>query len=232
MRETDLEPALHPELADGVAAEPAAASSGSIDRLRDSVWTEPEMAAFAPAGCSYQEQLALRAARVSDTQAVGMTVVAGVLGGLLAVPGVFLAGNPGFGVWGAIVGAPVVEELLKQAGMLLVLERYPWFLKRGIQFLLGALLSSLLFATIENLIYAHVYLAKLPPDKWAETMAFRWCWCTVLHVSCALIASAGLWRAWRRSRGVGRAAQLSDALPPLIAAMLLHGGYNLTVTLL
>ena len=43
---------------------------------------------------------------------------------------------------------------------------------------------------------------------------------------CAAVASLGLVRAWRRHLAEERPAELADAFPHFLAAMILHGTYN------
>lgn len=57
-------------------------------------------------------------------------------------------------------------------------------------------------------------------------MEFRQVICVLLHVSCTLIASMGLRRAWLMQRHLMRPAQLDDAYVLLTVAIVVHGFYN------
>ena len=67
------------------------------------------------------------------------------------------------------------------------------------QFFLSGALGGAVFSIPEKLIYQHIYLAKLPPEKLAAVMAFRWTLCTLLHILCTVVSSMGLRRVWREN---------------------------------
>ena len=87
-------------------------------------------------------------------------------------------------------------------------------------------MSALIFATVENLVYIHVYALASPLDHPAMFAEFRWTVCTALHVSCSVIASLGLIRVWHRMNERGEPADLAHAYPLFAIAMALHGLYN------
>ncbi|TVR42933.1 MAG: PrsW family intramembrane metalloprotease [Planctomycetota bacterium] len=126
------------------------------------------------------------------------------------------------GLLNIVVIGPLIEEVAKVFPFLLLAERKPWWLPIWPLLLLAVGISALGFASIENLIYLHIYI----PDPSPAIIAWRWWVCTALHITCSLIAGIGLvvmrHRAWQRhSRG-----RMEDALPWLIAATVLHGAYN------
>lgn len=164
-----------------------------------------------------------------------VTVVMGILGGMLAVPGVmatlYTTGHGMlFPIYIVVIG-PVVEELLKPSGMLFLLRWRPFLIRTRWQFLLGAILGGLTFSILENLIYQRVFLAGFPRAQWREIMIYRWVVCTALHVVCSTVSGWGLLVAWRRSGGTEGQFRFRYVLPYLGAAIALHGIYNLLVTL-
>ncbi len=172
---------------------------------------------------------------IFDSTCFCVTVAMGILGGLLAVPGVMLAlraaGHGSFFPFYIILIGPAVEELLKQSGMLFLLERRPWLLVKSWQFPLGAILGGLTFSVLENLIYQQVFLNDAPPDWRSRVMLYRWTVCTALHVLCSGISGFGLLVGWRQARRTGTGFQLKHALGYTGVAIAIHGGYNLFVTL-
>ena len=141
--------------------------------------------------------------------------------------GALMAGVPGTGgLLYAIVFGPVAEELLKQSGMTYLLEKKPYRVFAAWQFVFVAVVAGLVFATIENLVYINIYFPASGVRNVATAAAFRWVACTLLHVSCAAIASLGLVRVWRRQLHEGGSPELTAAFPFFIAAMVVHGTYN------
>ena len=58
-------------------------------------------------------------------------------------------------------------------------------------------------------------------------MLWRLIVCTVMHVGCTMLACGGLVRAWSRAHEACGEFKMAVALPWLIAAMVIHGVYNL-----
>lgn len=223
------EPALHPECCVKTAEPELRLKEESAipesERIRDSVFSEPGMAASHTA---YRDWLTEKSRSCGPGRILLETIAAGVLGGLAAVPGVFLAGHwTSFQLLYLIGFGPLIEELMKQAGMIYLLEKRPYRVNYGWQFILASVIAAGIFAAVENLLYQHLYLHSLKPDALTVVMVFRWKVCTLLHVSCAIIAGMGLRRAWLRHRELGRPAELSDAFGWFTTAIVLHGVYNL-----
>lgn len=213
-------------------AAPVGGSQTELEALRHSAAGEPVLSeAFDPQG--FARWLAEKRAKCSTARSLGATLLAAVLGGPAAVIGALVAGHQGVpaAVYLVVIG-PVVEELLKQCGMTWLLEHRPYRILAAGQFVLAGVVSGLIFGVIENLVYFHVYLADQPADRLARVAAYRWTVCTALHVVCAGVASLGLVRAWRRMLARGRPAQLSDAAPWFVAAIVIHGCYNLAASFL
>jgi len=163
---------------------------------------------------------------------LGVAILAAALAGPFAILGAFMAGRQGwYGVLYVVVFAPVIEELLKQSGMIYLLEKKPYRVFAAWQFVFSAVVSAAIFATIENLLYIHLYVPSavllVAPAVFAK---FRWTICTALHIACSGIASLGMIRVWRKQLADGKAADLTVAYPYFVAAIVVHGGYNLAAT--
>jgi len=187
----------------------------------------------------YRELIRKEQERFPASSAPFLSVLAGIVGGLFAVPAVFLdtlGSSLGFGLGlGAavlIVIGPFAEETLKQSGAVFQLEKMRGSIRHGWQFFLSGALGGLVFSVLENLIYQYIYLRTLPPEKLADVMAFRWTICTALHILCTVISSMGLRHVWRESLEKERPCRIYDAFPWFAAATAVHGLYNLSMTLL
>lgn len=202
------------------------AKQGEIASIRDSVFNEPAVT-------SKQDQVYLggwiekKRAECSVAGNLSVAFLAAILGGPFAILGAFMAGKQGWsgGIY-VIVFAPVIEELLKQSGMIYLLENKPYRVFAAWQFVFSALLSALVFATIENLLYIHVYARPallVNPEAFTQ---FRWTVCTALHMGCSVIASMGMMRVWKKQLIDGKAADLSVAFRYFATAMAVHGTYN------
>lgn len=125
-----------------------------------------------------------------------------------------------------VILGPAAEEVLKASGALYVAERRPWLVPAGWTLPVATLLSGVCFAVIENIWYLEVLLDD-PSDT---VVRVRWIAGPLVHGGCSAIAGLGARRLWRRTlaRGVGR---FGDAEPFLVGAAVVHGGWNLVVTL-
>ena len=144
--------------------------------------------------------------------------------GLFAILCAFAKGELGFGLLAVAVGAPVVEETAKVVLPLMCLEKEPWRFRGVSSIALTCLCSALVFATIENLLYFHVYM---PKDKLtAGIIQYRLTVCTLMHVACTMISTCGLARAWREAKKGLSAFSTPTVTPYLVVAMVIHGLYN------
>ena len=188
----------------------------------------------------YRELIRLEQERCPASAAPFLSVLAGIAGGLFAVPAVFLdsistlfgLGLGGLGAVLTVVLGPFAEETLKQSGAIFQLEKMRGSIRYDWQFFLSGALGGAVFSVLENLIYQYIYLRNLSPEKLAAVMAFRWTICTALHILCTVISSMGLRRVWRESLAKARPFRLSEAFPWFAAATAVHGLYNLTMLLL
>ena len=204
-----------------------------LEAIRDSVHSEPMYGTADGAPDAFADWFRRGGAASSRAGSLAMTVLAGLLAGPFAIIGALMSGQQtAVGLLYIVVFGPVTEELLKQSGMIYLLERRPYRFFSPWQFALGAVISAAVFASFENLIYRHVYLSALPPDRLLVVSAFRWTVCTALHLGCSLVASMGLVRVWRRVQDTQRPADLSAGYPCFLAAMVIHGVYKLFAALL
>ena len=197
-----------------------------VELLRDSVVNEPHGDAAA-GRVAFADWIQAKRRSCTFEGNVAVTVLAALLGGPFAVVGALMSGQSGW--WGllyACLMGPIAEELLKQSGMVMLLERRPWRLFSSWQFPFAAVVSALIFATLENVLYLHVYLRRLPNVE--TIMAFRWTWCTGLHVVCSVVASLGLVRVYRRIRDENAPADLARAFPWFVVAIAMHAAWNLS----
>lgn len=230
----DNEIAVHPDIPHEAATErnPLTETEGGQGPSPSSYYTSvafEQGLPVAPAS-AYCGELAAQRAEYPFWKVLLTTLLCGVVGGLCSVPAVFMqGGNTKFGLLLLVVFGPFVEESCKQIGMIFQLEKMPASVKFGWQFFVVAVMGGAIFGSLENLIYEHVYLAKLPAGQLAEIMAFRWKYCMLLHVSCPLISAFGLRRVWRQSCMDGVPCRIERAFHWFVGAMAVHGLYNLTM---
>ena len=185
----------------------------------------------------YRELIRMEQECFPASSAPFLSILAGIAGGLFAVPAVFLdtlGSSLGFilGLGATVVIGPFAEETLKQSGAVFQLEKMRGSIRHGWQFFLSGALGGAVFSVLENLIYQYIYLRTLPPEKLADIMAFRWTICTALHILCTVISSMGLRHVWRDSLEKERPCRIYEAFPWFAAATAVHGLYNLSMTLL
>ena len=181
----------------------------------------------------YRELLRREQARYPDAVLPLLSVASGVLGGIFAVPAIFLNGNASWIQFFVVIFlGPFAEETLKQSGAVFQLEKMRGSLRYAWQFFLSGVLGGAVFSVLENLTYQYVYLAKLPPEKLAAVMTFRWTVCTCMHILTTVISSIGLYRIWQESLEKERPCRLAGAFPWFAAATFIHGLYNFTVLVL
>lgn len=201
---------VRPAAADdaSVAGEPALADVAAADPARAA--RQAWFAAQWTAGCTGAQ--------------IGVFAGLCVLSGVFAVLCAFAKGSRGWGTLAAVVGAPVVEEVAKALGPLMVLEKKPWFFRGALSLLLVGLVSGFTFAMVENLLYFTVYIK--PADLTPGVVLWRLVVCTAVHMVCAVASCAGLARAWTRAAREKGPFRLEPAVPFFLAAMALHGTYN------
>lgn len=201
------------------------------DAAEHGVWDEPVQRVSgkaAPEGAAtyavWYERMAL-ATGINESWSKAFLLA--LAGGPLALAGALYAGGGG-GVVGAVVIAPLVEETLKSAAAAIAVEKKPHWFCDPLQILFCVIVSALAFATVENLLYINVYVPNPSPGF----IQWRWQVCTALHAGASSIAACGLIKVWKRSRQDWSRPNLSVGAPWLVAAMCVHGVYNLFAVLL
>lgn len=197
-----------------------------IASIRDSVLNEPAITGDQK-GVYLGKWIEQKRQQCSVAGNLSIAFLAAILGGPFAVLGAFMASGRGwYGIVYIVIFAPVLEELLKQSGMIYLLEKKPYRVFAAWQFVFSALLSALVFATVENLLYINVYARSADLVSHEAFAYFRWTVCTSLHMGCSAIASMGMIHVWRKQLADGRAADLSVAFSYFVVAMAVHGCYN------
>jgi len=201
------------------------------ERVEHGVWDEPglsrELSGGAPAwGITYRDWLARRRGETSRSETWAVTIAVAALAGPWAVLGVFLSRVAGVNVYVgglyAILLAPVIEETMKVAGTLYIVEKKPYFFRSAAQIILCALAGGFAFACIENVLYLVVYIR----NPGAGIILWRLTVCTAVHVGCSTVAGLGLVRVWRRIWERRERPDLTLGFPYMVTAVVIHGVYN------
>lgn len=225
---------VHPSEAKAEARLPRRPGTASArEEVEHTVWDEPalaaELRAAPPQGeLTYARWLEAETHQTKFITSLWVTLVLIVCAGPWGVLGVFIngLGQGDVTVWGflaIVLVGPVTEEITKVATIWWAVEKRPFWFKAGSQIVLCAAAGGAMFAVIENLIYLHVYL----PGASRRLAEWRWTICTLMHVTCSTIVGLGLARMWGRTMERKTRPALADAVPFLIAAMVIHGSYNL-----
>ena len=200
--------------------------------VEQGVWNEPALlrGSSAPEGAAtWGKWFRQQQAETTTADSVTTFFVVSLLGGPLAVIGAIFAMTMGVSSFAnVVVIGPATEEVLKVAAVVYVVERYPYRFKSAFQLVFAVAASGLVFAVIENLLYLNVYIEDPTP----EIRAWRWIACTILHVLCCLITSIGLVRIWRHTNEHATQPEFALGAPLLIAAVVVHGLYNLSALMI
>jgi len=206
-----------------------------LEHLRDSVRSEPSLrgaeASTGDRGQRFGAWLQSRVRATSYAVSFFCVLLAGLAGGGFAVLGAFLIylvtpTASDIEAVSIVIIAPVSEEILKQLGIIYLLEFKPYRVRARWQIFLAGFLAALVFASLENLIYTNVYVQPEDVRDFAAFVQFRWIVCTSLHVLCTLITSIGLGLVWERLHRRHETMDLQVAYPFFLVAMVLHGAYN------
>lgn len=178
----------------------------------------------------YAHWLATRLAATSLTKSWMIVFAVAFLSGFWSVFGAFWnAGVGGVSSFFALaVWGPAVEEVMKIALIAVIIERAPYLFANRMQILVAAIGAGLMFAIIENVLYLFVYIPN--PPAWL--VVWRWTVCVALHVGCTLVAGIGAARVWHQQMTQMRRVAVPVDMRYLVAAILIHGVYNGTVTLM
>ncbi len=165
----------------------------------------------------------------------------GLLGGIAAIGTAMyqntMNGQMAFLFAGVV--AALFEEFCKPIGVILMLDRRPHWLTSRVEVIFMCLLGAAVFATLENVWYIYIYIPQAveqgmtqPPEDWSAFVWWRWVVCTALHLTASLAFAIGLAKAWKRTRTTGRRFDLEMCFYYYIAAVAIHGLYNLAVMIL
>jgi PrsW family intramembrane metalloprotease len=202
-----------------------------------SVFDEPtyskELAGEVPLNAlTYEKYLAEQLDATTVFESWFWTAVLASMSGLLAILGTF-ASSFIFGLesrvqfLAIVVFAPVVEEVMKTALLLWCVEQKPYLFRSPMQLIIIGAFSGLMFAAAENILYLKVYIDE--PSMFI--IVWRWTVCVALHMTTTSVASIGLVLIWRRVMQTGKFANAELGARYLLAAIVLHGGYNATMVL-
>ena len=183
-----------------------------------------------PGADSYQAWLRRRVAETSERTGWALAVAAVLLGGLWAVVA-SLIGTHQSATGGAgmlillVVFVPAVEETMKISAAACVIEVRPYLFRRVEQLQLATIGSAAVFAVLENVVYLNLY----HPNHTFEFALFRWTVCPALHVGCTAVACRGLIGPWQQALNELRQPRITQGVPMLVAAILIHATYNASV---
>ena len=178
-------------------------------------------------GVTWLKWFRSQAAQTSALTTWGVTLVVALCSGVCAVFGaMFLQLGTSNQFLVVVVAAPITEEIMKIALAVWVCEKRPWLFRAPAQILICGLVSGFVFAAIENVLYLSF------GDVTPGLVAWRWSVCVLVHVTCSLIASIGVVKVWTQFQKHERMPQLVDGSYWFVAAMVLHGTYNLIATIL
>ena len=157
-------------------------------------------------------------------------VVLALVGGVLGILGSLvseLQRGGGFVILPIIIAAPMIEEALKPAGVYIALIKWPHALRNALHVAVLCALGGLVFGLIESWVYVNVYVDN-PTDGFIR---FRYTVPVAMHVICSFVYGTGLNRSivdWANGRGrIAPSTRRS-----YIAAVVIHGTYNLTAIVL
>ena len=150
----------------------------------------------------------------------GLALLSGLFAFVSAIVRQLTLGFPD--ILAAVMVAPPVEEILKAALPIMVLEHRTNWLGRGKDLLWFAMGSALVFSVIENLLYTFVYL----DNPSVEMLQWRWTACTAMHVAATGLTGVGLMRAYNRAHVINQKPRFVWEWPWLAGAIAVHMAYN------
>ncbi|MCK5843331.1 MAG: PrsW family intramembrane metalloprotease [Victivallales bacterium] len=214
-----------------------AAVKTAVQSVEHTVWDEPALSGeFAGAvpetALTYGKWLRGKIDFTSSAKSWIATFLLAIASAPFAIVGVFALHYRAYG--GLIVGAtavilgPVLEEMLKIAAALVTIEKRPYLFKTAGQIVITCVLSGLVFAFIENLLYLKIYV----PHPTSALILWRWTVCVALHSGCTAISSMGLVKMWRSAVTDLKKPRLPLTTKYIATACVVHGVYNLTAIFL
>ncbi len=153
---------------------------------------------------------------------LALAILLALVGGVFGIAGAFVEElRAGFSPLIPVLGAPIIEEVLKPSGLYVVIARWPSLFDRQIYIALLAALAGLTFGLIESAVYATIYVSH-PSHAY---LLFRFTVPVLIHLTASFIAGWGvrpeLWR-WANYGG----SFPKTSRNAFLAAMTLHAMYN------
>jgi RsiW-degrading membrane proteinase PrsW (M82 family) len=153
-----------------------------------------------------------------------LAITLALLGGVFGVLGAFVQElHAGGFLLLPFVGAPIIEELLKPAGVYLLVVRWPHALRNQLHTALLAALGGLAFGIVESTLYVSLYVSDYP--DWFPL--YRFTAPLLMHSLASLIVGLGINRGlvdW----AAGRGSFPRRSRNAYIAAVVLHALFNVT----
>lgn len=158
-----------------------------------------------------------------------IAIAVALAGGALGIAGAFVQElqSAGSGILLVFLGAPIIEEALKPAGVYVLLARWPQALRGQLHTASLTALAGLSFGLIESLIYVTLYF----PDASDGFVLFRFTVTPAMHALASFIVGLGLDRGlidWAAGRGLFPKRTRNAFL----AGMALHAAYNTVAVVL
>ena len=198
-----------------------AAQNKTAERLADNTTAFESNAASAGVNQQPHEQAHAPPAGLGDKGILaGLALLSGLFAIVAAVLRQLTIGMPD--ILAAVMVAPPVEEILKVAIPIMVLEHRAHWLSRGKDLVWFAIGSALVFSVVENLLYMFVYLEN--PS--AELLFWRWTACTAMHVAATGLSGVGLMRAYERGLRINQKPRFAWEWRWLVGAIAVHMAYN------
>jgi hypothetical protein len=121
-----------------------------------------------------------------------------------------------------VVIGPLIEELVKGAAAIHLVERRPHLVASGWVLVAIGLVSGLVFATLENVWY----LVVLVDEPSRELVRWRWTFGPLVHGTGSVLVGIGAARAWRAAAPSRAWPQFATIRPWIVAAAVVHGTAN------
>jgi len=150
-----------------------------------------------------------------------------LVGGVLGVIGAFFQEVRGGGLLIAFAGAPMIEEVLKPAGVYILLIRWPHLLPSQLYNAGLAAISGLSFGIIESAIYVNVYF----PEHSSQLVVYRFTVPLLMHTMTSFIVGFGINQRLLASVR-GEIPLLAGNRRFFITGIVLHALFNITATVL